>query len=54
MVILSAGDWVWIFVLFAVWMKHPAYGTTGDWVMLDLVFKWFPLWEFSLFDIPCG
>ena len=25
MVILSAGDWVCIFVLFAVWMKLPAH-----------------------------
>ena len=50
MVILSAGDWVCIFFLFAVWMEHSAEGTTGDWVMLGLVFKWFPLWELSLFD----
>ena len=52
MVILSAGDWVCIFFLFAVWMEHSAEGTTGDWVMLGLVFKWFPLGEFSLFDTP--
>ena len=31
-------------------MKHPAQGATGGWVMLGLVFKWFPLYEFSLFD----
>ena len=52
MVILSAGDWVCIFVLFAVWMKLPAQGTTGDWMMPGLVFKRFPLWELSLFDTP--
>ena len=52
MVILSADDWVCIFVLFVVWMRHPAQGATHGWVMLGLVFKWFPLWEFSLFDNP--
>ena len=54
MVILSAGDWVCIFVLFAVWMKLPAQGTTGDWMMPGLVFKRFPLCDFSLFDNPYG
>ena len=39
-VILSAGDWVCIFVLFVVQTRHPAQGATGDWVMLGLVFKW--------------
>ena len=52
MVILYADDWVCIFVLFVVQMRHPAQGATGGWVMLGLVFKWFPLCEFSLFDIP--
>ena len=33
-------------------MRHPAQGATGGWVMPGLVFKWFPLWKFSLFDIP--
>ena len=47
MVILSADDWVCIFVLFVV-----AQGATGGWVMLALIFKWFPLCEFSLFDTP--
>ena len=54
MVILSADDWVCIFVLFVVWMRCPAQGGTGGWVMLGLVFRWFPLWEFSLFDTPSG
>ena len=49
---MSADDLVCIFVSFAVWMRHPAQGATGDWVMPGLVFKWFPLWKFSLFDIP--
>ena len=31
-------------------MRHPAQGATGGWVMLSLVFKWFALCEFSLFD----
>ena len=52
MVILSADDWVCIFVLFVVYMRLPAQGATGGWVMLCLVFKWFPLCEFSLFDTP--
>ena len=30
-------------------MRRPAQGATGGWVMLGLVFKWFPLCEFSLF-----
>ena len=51
-VILSADDWLCIFVLFLVWMRHPAQGATGSWMMLGLVFKWFPLCEVSLFDTP--
>jgi len=27
-------------------------GAAGGWVMLGLVFKWFPLCELSLFDTP--
>ena len=42
-VILSADDWVYIFVLFVVWMKCPAQGATGGWVMPGLVLKLFPL-----------
>ena len=52
MVILSADDWVCIFVLFVVWMRCPAQSATGGWVVPGLVFKWFHLWEFSLFDTP--
>ena len=33
-------------------MRHPAQDATGGWVMLGLVFKWFPLYKFSLFDTP--
>ena len=51
-VILSADDWVCIFVLFFVWMRDPAQSATGGWVMPCLVFKWFPSCEFSLFDTP--
>ena len=54
MVIQDADDWVCIFVLFVVSMRRPAQGATGGWVMLGLVFKWFPLFEFSLFDTPAG
>ena len=46
----SANDWVCIFVLFVIHMKHPSQGDTGGWVMPGFVFKWFPLCEFSLFD----
>ena len=52
MVIPSVDDWVRIFVLIVVWMQHPSQGTTGGWVMLGLVIKWFPLRELSLFDTP--
>ena len=50
MVILSVDDWVCSLGFFVVWMRHPAQGATGGWIMPGLVFKWFPLWEFSLFD----
>ena len=33
-------------------MRCPAQGATGGLVMPGLVFKWFPLCEFSLFDTP--
>ena len=49
MVILSVDDWVCIFVLFVVWIMSPTQGATSGWVMLGLVFKRFPLCEFSLF-----
>ena len=35
-------------------MRHCAQGATGGWVMAGLVFQWFPLCEFSLFDTPWG
>ena len=52
MVILFADDWVCIFALFVIYMRHPAQGATGGWVMWNLLLKWFPLCEFSLFDTP--
>ena len=54
LVILYADDWICIFVLFVVYMKHPVQGTTGGWVMPSLIFSWLPLCEFSLFDTPLG
>ena len=54
MVILSGYDLVCIFVLFGVLMRRPAQSATGGWVMPGLVFKWFPLCKFSLFDTPLG
>ena len=50
MVILSADDWVCIFVLLVVLMRRPTQGAFGGRVMPGLVLKWFPLCEFSLFD----
>ena len=52
MVILSADDWVCNFAVFVVWMRRPAQDATCSWVMLGLLFKWFPLCEFLLFDTP--
>ena len=51
-VILSADNWVCIFVLFVVWMRHPEEGATDSWMMLGLIDKCLPLRDFSLFDIP--
>ena len=52
MVILSADDWVRIFVLFVVYMKHPVQGTIGGWVMPCLVFNWLLLCEFHYLILP--
>ena len=52
MAILSVDDCICNFVLFVVYMRGPAQVATGGWVMLGLVFKRFPLCEFSLFDLP--
>ena len=52
MVILSVNDWICVFVLFVVWIRRPAQSATDGWMRLGLVFKWFPLCEFSLFDTP--
>ena len=46
MIILSDDDWV------CCLNRHPAQGATGGSVMPGLVFQWFPLCEFSLFDTP--
>ena len=35
-------------------MRCAAQSATGDWVMPGIVFQWFPLCEFSLFDTPYG
>ena len=39
-----------IFVLFVVYTRCLAQCAAGGWVMLGLVFKQLPLFEFSLFD----
>ena len=41
-----------VVVVVVVYLRHPAQGATCGWVMLGLVFKWFPLCEYSLFDNP--
>ena len=51
MVILSADDWVCTLFLFVVYIRSPCQGATSGWVMLGVVFKWFHLYELSLFDI---
>ena len=38
-VILSADDWVCIFILLFVQMRHPAQGAIGGWVMPGLVLQ---------------
>ena len=52
--ILSADDWVHVFVLLVVWVRHPALGAASNWVMLSLVYRWRLLWEFSLINTPWG
>ena len=52
MAILSVDDWVCIFVLFVVWMQHPAQGATGGWAMISLVFKWFLFGSFHCLILP--
>ena len=52
MVILSADNWVCIFILLVAEMRCPGQGATGGWMMPVLVLRWFPLCEFSLFDTP--
>ena len=49
-VVLSADDLDCILVLFVVWMRHPAQDTAGNWVMPSLVYRWLPVWEFSLIN----
>ena len=51
-VILFAGDWVCVFVLFVVWVSHPVWCSAGSWVLPGLVYGWRPLWEFSLINTP--
>ena len=33
-------------------MRHPTQGAIGDWVIPGLIFKWFPLFEFTLLILP--
>ena len=52
--ILSADDWVCVFVLLVVWVRHPTMGAAGSWVMLSLVYRWRPLWKFSRINTLWG
>ena len=49
---LSAYDWVYFPFLLVVWVRHPAVGSAGSWVMPGLGFKWRPSWAFSLINTP--
>ena len=51
-VILFAGDWACVFVLFVVWMSRPVLHSAGSWVLPVLVYRWRPLWEFLLINTP--
>ena len=51
-VVLSADDWVCVFILFVVWVRHPAESPGGSWIMLVLAYRWRALWEFSLINTP--
>ena len=48
----SAYDWVCFPILLVIWMRHPALGDAGSWVMPGLGFKWRPSWAFSLINTP--
>lgn len=48
--ILFADDWVCILVLLVVWVRHPALGAAGSWVVPG--YSWRPWWEFLLINIP--
>ena len=39
---LSADDWVCVFILLVVWLRHPALGAASSWVMPDLGYRWRP------------
>ena len=49
---LSADDWVFVFVLLVVWLRHSAVGVADSRVTPGLGYRWRPSWEFSLINIP--
>ena len=51
MLILFAGDRVCVFV-FVVWMSRTVLRSASSWVLPGLVYRWRPLWEFSLINTP--
>ena len=51
---LFADDWVCIFALLVIWVRCPALDTTDSCVRAGLVYRWRPLWEFSLINTPWG
>ena len=52
MVILSVDYWVRIFVLFVFWMRHPAQGATGGWVIQVLYSSGFLSVSFHYLILP--
>ena len=45
---LSADDWVCVFVMLLIWVRHPALCVASSLVASDLGQRWKPSWEFSV------
>ena len=52
--ILSADDWIGVFVLLVIWVSCPVLGAPSSWVVPGLGYRWRPSWEFSLINSPWG
>lgn len=51
---LPTDNRVYVLVLLVVWVRRPALGAAGSWVVLGLGFRWRASWECSLIDTPWG